>query len=115
MKITSAHVLAFVSLVASTGAGYAVAHNGDTDKIHFCIANEGGAVRAVNPDRTCNAGETPQDVRIQNFAYQESTAGSHRFAGSRKYRQVSKQLLVEADGTEYALSGKLTVSKRAGD
>src|SRR6478735_1502233 len=115
MKITSSHALAFVALVASVGGGYAVAHNGDTDKNHFCIANEGGAVRAVNPDRTCNAGETPQDVRIQNFAYQESTAGSHRFAATGTSRPVSKRLVVEADGTEYALSGKLTVSKRRSD
>lgn len=116
MKITSAHAIAFTALVASVGGGLAVAHNGDTDKIHFCIDNANrGAVRAVAPDATCDTGETPRDVRIQNVAYEEGTRGSHRFARGAKYRPVSKKLLVPADGQEYALTAKLSVSKRAGD
>lgn len=113
MKITSAHAIAFVALVASLGGGYAIAHNGDTDKIHFCIANEGGAVRAVQPDKTCNAGETPQDVRIQNVAYQEATSGPATYPAN-KSRMVSKQLIVPAAGDTFLLSGKLVVSKGKG-
>lgn len=112
MKITSAHAIAFTALVVSIGGGLAVAHNGDTDKIHFCIsAAEQGNVRAVAPDASCASGETAADVRIQNVAYQEATAGSHRFPAKGTHL-VSKQLIVPADGQSYALSAKLVVSKR---
>jgi hypothetical protein len=115
MKITSAHAIAFTALLASVGGGLAVAHNGDTDKIHFCISNaEAGNVRAVPPDGSCQAGETATDVRIQNVAYHEATAGSRTYAATSRFRTVSRQLLVPANGDSYALAGKLVVSKRGG-
>lgn len=115
MKITSAHVIALVALVASLGGGFALAHDGDTDKVHFCIANDrNGDVRAVSPGSPCAVGETAADVRTQNVAYQEATPGPQRFAATRRYRRVSRQLYVPADGQEYVLEAKLTVSKGGG-
>lgn len=115
MRITSAHAIALTALVASVGGGFAFAHDADTDKAHFCVDNANdGNVRAVEPDGTCRTGETPVDVRVQNVAYQEATAGSHTYKGGRRYRLVSKQLLVPRDGQDYAISAKLTVSKGRG-
>lgn len=55
MKITSAHAIAFLALVVAIGGGLAIAHNGDTDKIHLCISDSTGAVRAVQPDAACSS------------------------------------------------------------
>lgn len=113
MKISSAHAIAFTALVVSVGGGFAVAHDGDTDKVHFCIPNGGGTVVAVSPEGTCPANHTPQDVRVQNVGYHEATIGAARFAPG-KARLVSKQLLVPADGQSYLLSGKAVVSHAGG-
>src|SRR4051794_9022812 len=107
MKPTSAHVIAFLALLVAIGGGIAAAHNGDPDKTHFCIANTGGAVRAVAPDKTCDAGETPQDIRTQQVAYVQADNGPTTFPAGRRYRRVSSQLLVPGSGDMYALSGKL--------
>lgn len=115
MKITSAHAIAFLALVVAVGGGIAVAHNGDTDKIHFCISNaQGGNVRAVPPDTGCAAGETSTDVRVQNVAYHERTSGPKTYAASKGNRLASKQLLVPANGDSYIISGKVVVSKPRG-
>src|SRR3954467_3503826 len=98
MKLTSAHALAFLALVVAIGGGIAAAHNGDPDKLHFCIANSGGAVRAVAPDKTCDAGETPQDIRTQHVAYVQSDPGPTTYPAGKAYRRVSSQLLVPGDG-----------------
>jgi hypothetical protein len=110
MKITSAHAIAFVALLVALGGGLAVAHNGDTDKIHFCIPNGGGTVRAVDPDATCAAGETPQDIRIQNVGY-HARGGAPATYPAKATRLVSPQLIVPGSGDSYLLSGKLVVSK----
>jgi hypothetical protein len=113
MKPTSAHAIAFTALVVSVGGGLAAAHNGDTDKIHFCVSSsEGPNVRVVSPDTGCATGENATDVRIQNVAYHEATPGSRTFAPSPAFSRVSKQLFVPAKGDSYALAGKLVVSKR---
>ena len=110
MKLNSAHALAFVALVASLGGGYAVAHNGDTDKVHFCIPGGGGQVSAVAPDATCPSGSEPQDIRVSQIAYLESTA-KQTFKAAKGYRLVSKQLLVPANGDSYLIQGKVVVGK----
>jgi hypothetical protein len=110
MKITSAHAIAFAALVVSIGGGYAVAHNGDTDKIHFCINGASGAVRAVQPDGTCASDETATDIRIQNVAYHTRAGGPTRYPANAT-RLVSPQLIVPASGDSYLISGKLVVSK----
>ena len=112
MKITSAHAIAFVALVASLGGGFAVAHNGDTDKVHFCIPGGGGTVTAVQPDATCPAGSDPQDIRVAQITYQEAT-GARTFKAADGFRLVSKQLIVPANGDSYLIHGKLVVSKPA--
>lgn len=111
MKITSAHAIAFLALLVAVGGGIAVAHNGDTDKIHFCINGASGAVRAVAPDKTCADGETAQDVRIQNVGYHTRAGGPTPYP-AHKSRLVSPQLIVPASGDSYLISGKLVVSKR---
>ena len=110
MKLNSAHALAFVALVVSVGGGYAVAHNGDTDKVHFCIPGGGGTVTAVNPDTTCPTGSAPQDIRVAQIAYLESTS-KQSFKAAKGYRLVSKQLIVPANGDSYLIQGKVVVSK----
>jgi hypothetical protein len=109
MKITSAHAIAFTALVVSVGGGLAVGHNGDTDKVHFCIPNGGGTVTAVQPELTCPEGSAPQDIRVQNVGYQEANIGAAKYPAG-KTRLVSKQLFVPADGQSYLLSGKAVVS-----
>ena len=109
MKISSAHAIAFTALVVSVGGGLAVAHNGDTDKVHFCIPNGGGTVSAVSPESACPANHTPQDIRVQNVGYHEANIGAAKY-GAGKARLISKQLLVPADGQSYLLSGKAVVS-----
>lgn len=111
MKITSAHAIAFLALIVAIGGGIAVAHNGDTDKIHFCISNSTGAVRAVQPDAGCQSGETSQDVRIQNAAYHTRSGGPATYPAGVT-RLVSEQLIVPGNGDSYLISGKLVVSKR---
>lgn len=113
MKITSAHAIAFVALVASVGGGFAVAHNGDTDKIHFCVQQGGGNVSAVPPDATCPAGTQAQDVRTQEVAYHTKTIGRQPFKAQKGYRLVSEQLILPANGDSYVISGKVNVSKPA--
>lgn len=113
MKITSAHAIAFTALVVSIGGGLAVAHNGDTDKIHFCVPNGGGTVRAVNPEASCAAGETPTDVRVQNAGYQKASIGGRQIGPGRS-RLVAKPLVVPADGESYLLSGKVNVAALGG-
>lgn len=110
MKITSAHAIAFVALLVAVGGGLAVAHNGDTDKIHFCIDSTSGAVRAVQPEGTCTAGETSQDVRIQNVAYHARAGGPATYP-AKVTRLVSPQLIVPGSGDSYVISGKLVVGK----
>lgn len=110
MKITSAHAIAFTALVASVGGGFAVAHDGDTDKVHFCIPAGGGAVSAVGPDATCPQGSDPQDIRVAQMSYLEST-GRRTFKAAKGYRLVSKQLLVPAGGDSYLIAGKVVISK----
>ncbi|MCW2989603.1 MAG: hypothetical protein JWM73_197 [Solirubrobacterales bacterium] len=110
MKITSAHAIAFAALVVAVGGGIAVAHNGDTDKIHFCVDNTSGAVRAVQPDGACSANETAQDVRIQNVAYHTRAGGPAKYP-AKVTRLVSPQLIVPGSGDSYVISGKLVVSK----
>lgn len=111
MKITSAHAIAFLALVVALGGGLAVAHNGDTDKIHFCISNtQQGNVRAVQPDAPCAAGETSTDVRVQNVGYHTRRGGPATYPAGNA-RLVSPQLIVPAGGDSYLLSGKLVVSK----
>jgi hypothetical protein len=112
MKITSAHAIAFTALVASIGGGFAVAHNGDTDKVHFCIPSGGGAVSAVAPDANCPGGTEAQDIRVSQVAYLEST-GKRTFKAAQGYRLVSKQLIVPANGDWYLIQGKVVVSKPA--
>lgn len=110
MKLTSAHALAFVALVVAVGGGLAVAHNGDTDKVHFCIDGSSGAVRAVKPDAECAANETAQDIATQSIGYQVRSGALQRYPAG-KTRLVSDQLIVPGDGGSYLLSGKLVVSK----
>lgn len=111
MKITSAHAIAFLALFAAVSGGFAVAHNGDTDKIHFCISNaDQGNVRAVPPDSECAAGETAQDVRTQNVAYHVRRGPSASYQPG-KARLVSPPLIVPANGDRYIISGKLVVRK----
>ena len=114
MKLTSAHVLAFLALLVAIGGGIAAAHNGDPDKIHLCIASNGGVVRAVAPDKTCDAGETPQDIRTQHVAYLHGNAGPTRFPASKGFRRVSSQMFIPGQGDMYVLSGKLVISKPTG-
>ena len=114
MKLNSSHAVAFLALLVAIGGGIAVAHNGDPAKIHLCIANSGGAVRAVAPDKTCDAGERPQDIRTQHVAYVQGDAGPTRYPAGKAFRRVSSQLIVPGDGDPYLLSGKLVVSKPAG-
>lgn len=110
MKITSAHALAFIALVASVGGGMAVGHGGDTDKLHLCIANPGGDVRAVDPEANCAAGETATDIRGQHVTYMERT-GRRVFKASPRARLVSKQLIIPDNGEAYLFSAKLVVGK----
>src|SRR3954468_3577375 len=98
MKPTSAHAIAFVALLVAIGGGIATAHNGDTDKIHFCIAGSDGNVRAVAPDKTCNTGETAQDIRTQNVAYVRGNKGPTTYPAGRRYRLVSSQMVIPASG-----------------
>ncbi|MFL5843115.1 MAG: hypothetical protein ACJ762_00385 [Solirubrobacteraceae bacterium] len=111
MKITSAHAIAFVALLVAVGGGLAVAHNGDTDKIHLCISSGSGAVRAVQPDGTCSASETAQDVRIQNVGYHTRSDRRATYP-AKATRLVSPQLIVPAGGDSYLIRGKLVVGKR---
>jgi hypothetical protein len=110
MKLTSAHAIAFLALVVAVGGGIAVAHNGDTDKIHFCINGTSGAVRAVNPEATCAEGETATDVRVQHVGYHTRAGGPASYP-AKATRLVSPQLIVPASGDSYLISGKLVVSK----
>lgn len=112
MKITSAHAIALLALVVAVGGGLAVAHNGDTDKVHFCIPSGGGAVRAVQPEGTCSTGETATDIRTQNVAYHARSLGPATYPARKGFRLVSQQLLVPGNGDSYVISGKLVVSKR---
>lgn len=112
MKITSAHALAFVALLVAIGGGLAVAHNGDTDKVHFCINGSNGAVRAVQPEASCTAGETATDIRVQNVAYHSGNAGPTTFPAKKGFQLVSRQMVLPAGGDSYVLSGKLVLSKR---
>src|SRR4051794_27622250 len=105
MKPTSSHAIAFLALLVAIGGGIAAAHNGDTDKIHFCVANTNGAVRAVAPDKTCAAGENPQDVRTQNAAYVHANNGPTTYPAGKHYRLVSSQMVIPADGDQYVISG----------
>jgi hypothetical protein len=111
MKLTSAHAIAFLALVIAVGGGYAVAHNGDTDKIHLCVNNGTGAVRAVQPEASCDPGETPNDVRIQQAAYQSGNAAPNTFGAKKGYRLISRQMVLPGAGESYALSGKAVLSK----
>src|SRR3954452_24347951 len=113
MKPTSAHVIAFLALVVAIGGGIAAGHNGDTDKIHFCVANPGGNVRAVAPDAKCESGETPQDIRTQQVAYLHANNGPATYPAGKGYRLVSSQMVIPASGDMYVLSGKLVLSKPA--
>lgn len=115
MKITSAHAIAFLALFAAVSGGFAVAHDGDTDKIHLCISNaDQGNVRAVPPDATCAPGETTQDVRTQNVAYHVRRGPSTTYRPG-KARLVSPPLIVPGNGDRYVISGKLVVRKSRGD
>src|SRR5688572_19880354 len=111
MKITSAHAIAFTALVVAVGGGFAVAHNGDTDKVHFCIPAGGGAVSAVTPEATCPQGTEPQDIRVDNVAYHEASNARQTFKAAKGSRLVSGQLLVPANGDSYTLAGKVTIGK----
>lgn len=110
MKITSAHAIAFTALVVSVGGGLAVAHNGDDDKIHFCVSNPSGDVRAVDPEANCSAGDTATDIRVQHVAYLETT-GRRSFKPKKGFRLASKQLLIPDNGDAYLFQAKLTVKK----
>jgi hypothetical protein len=112
MKLTSAHALAFVALAFAVGGGFAVAHNGDSDKIHFCIANSDGNVRAVASDATCSQGETATDVRIQDVAYMERY-GRQAFKAKKGFRLAGGQLLFPDNGDAYVFTAKLVVKKPA--
>jgi hypothetical protein len=111
MKPTSAHAIAFLALLVAIGGGIAAAHNGDTDKIHFCIANPGGNVRAVAPDASCQNGETPQDVRTQDVAYERGNKGPSTYPAAKGFRLVSSQMVIPASGDMYVITGKLVLSK----
>lgn len=112
MKITSAHAMAFVALVVAVGGGYAVAHNGDPDKIHLCIANPSGDVRAIDPEANCPAGDTSTDLRIQEVAYLENT-GRRSFKAAKGFRLASRQLLFPDNGDAYVFRAKIVVKKPA--
>lgn len=111
MRITSAHAIAFTALVVAIGGGFAVAHNGDTDKVHFCIPAGGGAVTAVQPEATCPTGSEPQDIRVQHVAYHEASNARQTFKAAKGSRLVSGQLIVPASGDSYTLAGKVTIGK----
>lgn len=112
MKLTSAHAMAFVALVVAVGGGFAVAHNGDPDKIHLCIANPSGDVRAVDPEANCAAGETSTDIRIQHVGYLERY-GRKAFKPGKGFRLASGQLLFPDNGDAYLFRAKLVVKKPA--
>jgi hypothetical protein len=114
MRLTSAHLLAFLALLVAIGGGLATAHNGNPAKIHFCIAGNGGNVRAVAPDKACSEGETAQDIRTQQVAFLHADRGPTRYPAGKASRRVSAQLIIPADGTQYVVSGKLVVRKPAG-
>ena len=112
MKITSAHAMAFVALVVAVGGGYAVAHNGDPDKIHLCIANPSGDVRAIDPEADCAAGDMSTDIRIQDVGYLERY-GRQSFKAAKGFRLASGQLLFPDNGDAYLFRAKLVVRKPA--
>jgi hypothetical protein len=112
-KITSAHGVAFLALVVAVGGGLATAHNGDPDKIHLCIAGTGGNVRAVASDKSCDSGETPQDIRTQQVGFVRGNAGPTSFPAKKGFRRVSSQVIIPGDGDAFVFSGKLVVSKPA--
>ena len=113
MKPTSAHAIAFLALLVAIGGGIAAAHNGDPDKVHFCISGTDGNVRAVAPDKTCNSGESAQDIRTQQVAYLRGNKGPSTYPAGKGFRLVSSQMVIPASGDMYVISGKLVLSKPA--
>ena len=112
MKPTSAHGLALLALVVAIGGGIATAHNGDPAKTHLCIGSNGD-VRAVAPEATCAAGETSQDLHNQDVAYLDGNRGPTSYPASKRFRRVSSQMTISAQGEMYVMQGKLVVSKPA--